>query len=153
MPFIGQASNPEGVVGAGLDSIIVQDGKIVSYASNVSFDEDWELEGIRTLGFYGDRYFKSMGYTARANIDTYVLRGANVPGAVMTPGWQSDGTNNINTAGLFDFVIMDLHSLEVLFTLLGVKLATTNVQFPARGLNTKATTWRVMRILPGLKTS
>lgn len=153
MPFTGIASNPEGVVGAGLDSIIVQDGKIVSYASNVSFDEDWELEGIRTLGYFGDRYFKSMGYTARVNVDTYVLRGANIPGAVATPGWQADGTNNINTAGLFDFVILDLHSLEVLFTLLGVKLATTNVQFPARGLNTKATTWRAMRILPGLKTS
>lgn len=153
MPFQGVARNPEGVVGAGLDSIIVQDGRIISYASNVSFDEDWELEGIRTLGFFGDRYFKSMGYTARVNVDTYVLRGANIPGAVATPGWQWDGSNNINTAGLFDFVIMDLHSLEVLFTLLGVKLATTNVQFPARGLNTKATTWRAMRILPGLKTS
>jgi len=153
MPFFGSAINPEGPVGAGIDTIVVQDGKIVSYATNLTFNEDYELEGIRTLGFYGDRYFKSMGYTARMTIDTFVLRGANIPGAVQTPGWQWDGSNNINTAGLFDFIVMDLHSLEVLYTMLGVKLSTVDVQFPGRGLNTKNTQWRVTRILPGLQTS
>ncbi|HNR90666.1 MAG TPA: hypothetical protein PKM65_20185 [Spirochaetota bacterium] len=153
MPFAGLAANPEGPVGAGLDSILVQDGTVIAYASGVTFDEDWELEGIRTLGFYGDRYFKSMGYTARANIETYVLRGADIPGALKAPGWQPDGSCTINTAGLFDFALLDLHTLEVLFTLIACKIGTTNVQFPARGLNTKATTWRVMRALPGLQTS
>lgn len=151
--FKGIASNSEGPVGSGIDSILVQDGKIVMFASNVSYSEDWELEGIRTLGFFGDRYFKSMGYTARVNVDTYLLRGANIKGALATPGWQPDGTNNINTAGAFDFVLMDLNSLEVLTTLLGVKLATSDTQFPARGLNEKKTTWRAMRVLPGLQTS
>lgn len=50
MPFLGQATNPEGAVGAGLDSILIQDGVIVTFASGVNFDEDMELEGIRTLG-------------------------------------------------------------------------------------------------------
>lgn len=50
MPFVGTASNPEGAIGAGLDSILIQDGNIVAFASGVNFDTDYELEGIRTLG-------------------------------------------------------------------------------------------------------
>lgn len=153
MPFQGQASNPEGFVGAGLDSILVQDGKIITFASDVSYSVDYELEGIRTLGYWGDREFKSLGMTGNANIGTYVLRGANVDGALQTPGVQADGTVNINRAGLFDFAILDLHSLEVLVTLLGTKLGNEDVQFPARGLNTKATQWRFSRPVPGLNTS
>jgi len=50
MPFTGVAVNTEGPVGAGLDSILIQDGRVVTFASEVTFDEDFELEGIRTLG-------------------------------------------------------------------------------------------------------
>lgn len=153
MPFTGVAFNSEGPVGAGLDSILVQDGKIVTFASGLNFDQDFELEGIRTLGFHGDRFFKSMGYTANASIETYVLRQANAPGAVQTPGWQANGTFNLNTAGAFDFTVMDVDTLQVIYTLLGVKLGSESVQFPARGLNTKTTNWRVSRIIPGLETS
>lgn len=153
MPFTGAATNTEGPVGAGLDSILIQDGSVVSFASGLNFDQDYEIEGIRTLGFHGDRFFKSMGYTASCTVETYVIRESNVDGALKTPGWQADGTFNLNTAGSFDFVIADVTSLNVLFTLLGVKLSTEAVQFPARGLNTKTTTWRSSRILPGLETS
>lgn len=153
MPFTGQASNPEGPVGAGLDAILTQDGSIVTFASGVNFDIDWELEGIRTLGFHGDRFFKSMGYTANVSVETYTLRGANVEGALATPGWQNDGSNNINTAGAFDFVISDLDTLTVLYTLISTKLGSESNQFPARGLNTKTTNWRCARVLPGLSVS
>jgi len=153
MPFTGLAGNSEGPVGAGLDSLITQDGRIVAFASNVNFDEDFELEGIRTLSFYGDRFFKSLGYTANATIETYVLRGSDVPGALYTTGWQADGSYNLNTAGSFDFVMADLSTLDVLFTLLACKNASQSVQFPARGLNTKSVQWRVSRIIPGLETS
>jgi len=151
--FEGTASNPEGPVGAGLDSILIQDGKIVVYASGVNYSVDWEIEGIRTLGFHGDRSFKSLGMTGNLTIDTYLLRGKNVDGALQTPGYQSDGSCNINSAGEFDFAILDLHSLEVLVTLLGVKLGSEDVQFPARGLNTKSTSWRFSRYAPGLNSS
>jgi len=132
---------------------LIQDGRVVTFASEVTFDEDFELEGIRTLGYHGDRFFKSMGYTGQAQIGTYVLREKEHPGALHTPGWQWDNTFNLNTAGEFDFVICDVDSLIVLFTLLGVKLSTQNVQFPARGLNAKQTNWRFSRALPGLETS
>ncbi len=150
---LASAINPEGPVGAGIDSLLVQDGNIVTYASGVNFNQDWELEGIRTLGYHGDRDFKSLGYTANVTIETFVLRGKDIPGALLTPGWQWDGSCNINKVGLFDFVIMDLHTLEVLNTLIGVKLGNEDVQFPSRGLNTKNTQWRAMRILPGLQSS
>lgn len=153
MPFSGNAVHPEGPVGAGIDSLVVQDGKIVTFASGLRFSEDFELQGVRTLGFYGDRFFKSMGYNANFNVDTFVLRGENIDGALQTPGWQWDGSNNINKAGYFDFVIMDLHSLEVLFTLIACKFGTQDVDFPNQGLNTKTTTWRTTRVLPGLQTS
>lgn len=153
MPFNGVASNPEGAVGAGLDSILIQDGEVISFASGVNFDEDFELEGIRTLGFHGDRFFKSMGYTLSMSVETYVIRRASEPGALKTPGWQPDGTFNANTAGAFDFVIADVHSLTVLFTLLGCKLSTQGAQFASRGLNTKTTNWRATRAIPGLATS
>lgn len=149
----GTASNPEGAVGAGLDSILIQDGGIVAFASGVNFDTDYELEGIRTLGFHGDRFFKSMGYTASMTVETYVLREANVTGALKTPGWGPDGKFSANTAGEFDFVIADVNSLTILFTMLKCKLSTESVQFPSRGLNTKSTSWRCSRVLPGLETS
>ena len=153
MPFLGAAANSEGPVGAGLDSLLIQDGKIVTFASGVNFDQDYELEGIRTLGFHGDRFFKSMGYTGSASIETYILRGRDEAGALATPGWQADGSFTLNTAGAFDFVIADLNSLTVLFTLLGVKLGSDSVQFPARGLNTKTSQWRFRAAIPGLESS
>lgn len=153
MPFTGTAVNSEGPVGAGLDSLLLQDGRIITFASGVNFDEDFELEGIRTLGWHGDRFFKSLGYTANVTIETYVIREPDNPGALATAGWQADGTFNLNNAGEFDFVIADVDTLIILFTMLGVKQSTQNVQFPARGLNTKSTGWRASRILPGLQTS
>ena len=86
-------------------------------------------------------------------IETYVLRRGNEPGALKTPGWQADATFNGNTAGEFDFVIADVNDLTVLFTMLGCKLSTESVQFPTRGLNTKSTSWRCSRCLPGIESS
>jgi len=49
--------------------------------------------------------------------------------------------------------ILDVDSLTVLFSLLGCKIGSQSVQFPARGLNAKQTNWRFSRALPGLETS
>jgi hypothetical protein len=153
MVFTGLAGASEGVVGAGLDSIITQDGRIVGFASEANVQEDYELEGIRTLGFYGDRFFKSMGYTANMNVGTYLLRARNEPGALYTTGWQPDGSFNLNTAGAFDFAFADLGTLDILLTCLSCKNSTIDTAFPARGLNTKQVSWRVSRVIPGLETS
>lgn len=153
MPFTGAFANSEGPVGAGLDTILIVDGVVIVYATDVTIDQDFELEGIRTLGYHGDRFFKSMGYTANLSVGTYVLREGDVDGALPTAGWQADGTFNLNTAGESDWVMADVDTLRVLVTCLGTKQATENIQFPTRGLNTKGTTWRASRVLPGLETS
>lgn len=67
-------------------------------------------------------------------IDTYVIRRGNEPGALKTTGWGSDGKFSANTAGEFDFVVADVNSLTILFTMLKCKLSTESVQFPGRGL-------------------
>lgn len=56
MAIVQEANNPEGAVGAGLDSIVIQDGNVIAFASGVNFDADYEIEGVRTLGFHGDRF-------------------------------------------------------------------------------------------------
>lgn len=148
------AINDEGKIAAGLDTILMQDNQIISFASGLNFDEDFEIEGIRTLGFHGDRFFKSMGYTANITIETYVIREANAEGALQTPGWQTDLSFNLNTNGEYDFTVHDITDVnQILFTMMGVKLSTQSVQFPARGLNTKSTAWRASRIVPGLTSS
>lgn len=88
-------------------------------------------------------------YTANATIETYVLRGSP-DGELSTPGWNTFGEFTLNTAGEYVFVVEDVNKLEVLFTLIGCKLSNESVQFPTRGLNTKSTSWRVSRIIPGL---
>ena len=153
MAFNGYATREEGIVGAGMDSILCQDGRLIAYASDVNYRSNYELEGIRTLGFSGNRDFKSLGYTGDADIGTFLLRKApqDADGYLATSGWQSDGSNNINTAGYFDFAILDLNTKEVLVTLIGAKLDSENTSFPSKGLNEKKTTWKVMRIIPGLQ--
>jgi hypothetical protein len=42
-------------VTAGIDAIVKFNGRVIAYATNVSFNEDFELQGIRTLGYHGDR--------------------------------------------------------------------------------------------------
>lgn len=61
MSSFTEGSLDEGSVGAGLDVTITQDNKQIAFASGLNFDQDYEVEGIRTLGFHGDRFFKSMG--------------------------------------------------------------------------------------------
>jgi len=93
------------------------------------------------------------GYTGSAQIGTYVLREREHEGALWTPGWQWDGSFSLNRSGEFDMSILDVDSLTVLFSLLGCKIGSQSVQFPARGLNAKQTNWRFSRALPGLETS
>ena len=153
MPFFGSASNPEGPVGAGIDVVLVQDGRVVGFATDSTISEDHQLEAVNVLGVHGPLFFKSMGYSANLDIGTYVLRERDNPQALWTPGYQFDGSYNLNTAGGFDFVIADVDTYTILATALNCKLATSSIQFPLRGLNTKATNFMATKVLPGIETS
>jgi hypothetical protein len=52
LKFEGASDTP---VLAGLDAVVKYEGQTIGYATGLDFDEDFELQGIRTLGYHGDR--------------------------------------------------------------------------------------------------
>lgn len=127
---------------AGLDAILKYNGKVVGYATNVSSDEDMELQGIRTLGYHGDRDFKSVGYNCTVSVGTFVLMGS-VYDALPTPTRRT-----ILQSGLIDFELLDLNEGTTLFILHGCKCATIGINFDSTALATKTTTWRCREVIP-----
>ena len=127
---------------AGLDAIVKLNGKIVAYATNVSFDEDFELQGIRTLGYHGDRDFKSMGYSATVTVGTFVLQGSESD-ALPVPS-----RSTILTSGLVDFELIDLKTGTTLYILKQCKCGTVSANFDSGALATKNTTWRCREVKP-----
>jgi len=127
---------------AGLDAILKYAGKVVGYATNVSADEDFELQGIRTLGYHGDRDFKSMGYNCTISVGTFVLMGS-VYDALPTPTRRT-----IIQSGLIDFELLDLNEGTTLYILHGCKCASKGINFDSSALATKTTTWRCREVLP-----
>jgi len=144
--FQGAESTP---VVAGLDAIVKYNGVTIAYATNVSIDEDFELQGIRTLGVHGDRDFKSMGYSATMTVGTFVLVGSSaVPGALPTPT-----KDTIVTSGLVNFEILSPDITTdgtpvTLYLAQGCKCASKGVNFDSGALATKNTTWRVKNVKP-----
>lgn len=138
--FGNQETGFETPVIAGLDAILKHNGQTVGYATNVSVDEDFELQGIRTLGFHGDRDFKSLGYNCSMTVGTFVLQG-DINDALPTPSRAT-----ILKTGLVDFEILDLNSGETLYILQSCKCATKGVSFESTSLATKNTTWRCREV-------
>jgi hypothetical protein len=136
------AADPDLPVLAGLDAIVFADGKLVAWATNVSFDEDFELQGIRTLGYHGDRGYKSQGYNATVTIGTFVLQGT-VSDNLPTPTRRT-----ILTSGMIDFFLFDLVTDDPLFILKSCKCATIGVNLDSGSLSSKNTTWRCREVIP-----
>jgi hypothetical protein len=136
----GKQTGNETPVLAGLDAIVKYEGKTIGYATNVSFDEDFELQGIRTLGFHGDRDFKSLGYNCNVTVGTFVLQG-DVDDALPTPS-----RSTILQSGLVDFELIDLNTGTTLYLLSSCKCATKGVAFEGTSLATKNTTWRCREV-------
>ena len=103
--------------------------------------------------YYGFRDLLSLGYDLNMTMGTYLLRGADISGSVSTPGWQPDGNNNINSAGLYTFTGLDIHTLNVLFTVVGAKYGGGDTTIAQGSLMNKSTRWRGQKLLPGLMTS
>lgn len=139
--FQGNA-DPDLPVLAGLDSVVYLDGKLIGWATNVSFDEDFELQGIRTLGFHGDRGYKSQGYNCSVTVGTFVLLGS-VADNLPVPTRRTILTN-----GLVDFFLFDLVTDDPLFILKSCKCATVGVNLDSGSLSSKNTTWRCKEVIP-----
>ena len=147
------AGELQGPVGSGIDTFLMQDNTILAYSTDLNISEDMMLDGIQTLGYYGFRDLLSLGYDCNMTMGTYLLRGADIEGSVSTPGWQSDGNNNINSAGLYTFTGLDVHTLSVLFTCVGVKYGGGDTTVAQGSLMAKNTNWRARMLLPGLQSS
>jgi hypothetical protein len=158
---IGTTSN--GPVGSGIDCIISQDSKQLGYSTDMNINEDFKVEGIQTLGYYGYRNFMSMGYNCDFDLGTFLLR-ATTPkigpaivmegNALSTPGWLSEadgGGCNINSNGLYIFEGTDVASLQVLFTLIGCQYTGGSLKVAQGELMTRSTKWKARYMLPGLQ--
>lgn len=146
---------PGGVVTAGIDCFVMQDNTILAYSTDLNISEDYLLEGIQSLGYYGYRDLMSLGYDLNFTMGTYLLRGADIAGNLSLPGWQPDGSNNINApeTGLYTFTGLDVHALTVLFTIMGAKYGGGDLAVSQGALMTRQTRWRGRHLLPGLQTS
>jgi len=153
MVFTGVAQNPEGPVMAGLDVVVLQDGRQVNFANEVSLDVDHMQEPINVLGVHAPLDHKSLGYGANITTNTFLLLGENVDGAIFFPGFQPDGSNNINIAGSFDLTLADVYSGTVLRSALKAKINTEALSAPNRGLLTSNLSWVCARVIPGVQTS
>lgn len=147
------AGEPRGPVGSGIDCFIMQDNSILAYSTDLNVSEDYMLDGVQSLGFFGYRELLSLGYDCNMTMGTFLLRGADVQGSVSIPGWQPDGSNNINSSGLYTFTGLDVHTLTILFTILGVKYGGGDLTVAQGSLMTRQTRWRSRMLLPGLQTS
>ena len=141
-----------GPVGSGIDCILTQDLVQIGYSTDLNINEDYKVEGIQTLGFYGFRNFMSMGYSCEFDMGTFLLRGDDLTGAISLPGWKNDGTIDINSNGLYDFVGTDASKLTALFSLIGCQYTGGSLKIAQGELMTRATKWKAYRMLPGIKT-
>jgi hypothetical protein len=146
----GQSNGP---VGSGIDCFLMQENTLLAYSTELNVSEDWHVEGIQTLGFFGFRNFLSMGYTCEFDLGTFLLRGADIAGSVSMPGFESDGTVNINSSGLYTFTALDVSTLIVLFTIMGSQYSGGNLKVAQGELMTRSTKWKARMMLPGLQTS
>jgi hypothetical protein len=95
----------------------------------------------------------SLGYDCNFTLGTFLLRGADVSGNLSIPGWLPDGNNNINSSGLYTFTGLDVHTLTVLFTILGAKYGGGDITVAQGALMNRQTRWRAKSLLPGLNMS
>lgn len=147
------AGQPRGPAGSGIDCFIMQDNSILGYSINAEVSEDYMLEGVQSLGYFGFRDFLATGYKCDMNMETLLLRGSNIADSLSMPGWQPDGNNNINSAGLYTFTCLDIHTLTVLYTILGAKYGGGNLTTAIGSLLRRNTRWQCRMLLPGLQTS
>ena len=145
---------PEGPVGSGIDCFLQQGESTLGFTTDLNVSEDYMLDGIQTLGYYGFRNLLSLGYDCNLTIGTFLLRGSGIADAMSVPGWQPDsGDNNINAAGLYTFTGVDVHNAEILFTILGAKYGGGDITIAQGALMNRQTRWRARMFMPGLQTS
>lgn len=147
------AGEPRGPVGSGIDCFVMQDNSILGYSTDLNVSEDYQLDRVKSLGYFGARDLLSLGYEANFTMGTFLLRGANIADALSLPGWLPDGSNNINSSGYYTFTTLDIHTLTILATILGAKYGGGDLTIAQGALMARQTRWGAKMVLPGIATS
>jgi len=133
---------------AGLDAVVVIDGKVCGWATSMNWSEDFEVQGIRTLGFHGDRGWKSMGYNCSIRVGTLVL----FAGDTTQDAVPLETRRSILKSGLAQFEVYGPDAVtgerKHLFTLKDCKCGTQDINFDTGALAARNTTWRCREVAP-----
>lgn len=148
-----QGNHDDGPIRAGSQVLVIQDGRLINFAESMKLSKDYALESANVIGQYGPVDIKSTNSVSKMNLSSFLLHGEEVDGSLSLPGWQPDGSCNINLGGYCDFALMDIDRLEVLETAVRFKLSTNDIDVPSRGLIKRDTSWEGFRILPGVHSS
>ena len=135
-------------VKSGIDAIVTQNGKVVGYATEVTLDEDFQLESIITLGFHGARGFKSMGYDGSITVGTFILNPELDDGTPVTDNLEVEQRRTILQNNEYTFELIDLKTQQVMLKALGCVNSNNNWSISAGALASKNTTWKCREIVP-----
>ena len=126
---------------AGMDVLIYQGTRLIGWATSASYDEDFKLQPVESLGRHGPRGHKSTGYACVLNISAFFLSKSEVDNlSVPTRG-------TILTSGLIDFKFVDKVSKKALVVIKGCKCASNSVNID-QSLSQKNTRWECIDVVP-----
>lgn len=141
MPVLEQPPTPELPVVAGMDVLILQNGRLMGWTTDGGFDEDHHLEPINVLGFHGPRGHKSTNYSATFRLSAFVLSQPELD-RLDVPTRRT-----ILTSGMINFQLVEKVTGVVLYEIRGCKCATNSVNID-QSLARKSTRWEVTEVIP-----
>jgi len=127
---------------SGIDAVVKQNGEIVAFATDVSIDENFSMQGIKTLGYHGDRGFKSTDYSCRFTVGTFMIR-KGASGHLSTPTRRT-----IIMSTPSEFELIDSSDGKILGRVKGAKLDSKSNKIQAGQLVSKNTTWVAREFVP-----
>jgi len=110
-------------------------GTQIAYASNVSYNENIQLEPVNVLDEISVKEHAEVGYTVDMQCQTFRVQNASVKSLGIMPKFAAILTNGEVTAEIIDRV-----TNTVLLLMEGVKLQARQTTVDARGLMTE--TWQ-----------
>lgn len=141
MPTSEAPPTPELPVLAGMDVLVYQNNRLIGWATDAGFDEDFHLEPVNTLGRHGPRGHKSTNYSATVNMSAFVLSGAEPDNLKVST------RRTIVRSGLTNFQLIEKESGVLLYELRGCKQASNSVNID-QSLSRRTTRWECTEVVP-----
>jgi hypothetical protein len=129
----------ETTVMTGARAIFRLGGTQIAYASNVSYNENIQLEPVNVLDEISVKEHAEVGYTVDMQCQTFRVENKSVKQLGIMPN-----LGNILTQGGLTAEIIDRNSSAVILLMEGVKLQARQTTVDARGLMTE--TWQFVGV-------